>query len=117
MDTTLGIGVSIDLKEKDQFRSDFDLLSNEAFTNYNVHTSVQGVKFSQWLPLPLSLRHWSLVRPDFGRHVNALHQAANMGNADRISVLYSFMNNIVVKLSAVGSSNTLPDVKSTLIRI
>jgi ubiquitin-protein ligase len=113
-DTTLGIGVSIDLKEKDLFRSEFDLLSEEAFTNYKVRTSVQGVEFSHWLPLPLSSRHWNLVRPDIGRRVNALHQAANMGNADRVSVLYSFMNNIVIHFSAVGSSNTRPDATSTL---
>ena len=114
MDTTLGIGASINLKEKDLFRSEFDLLSEEAFTNYEVRTSVQSVNFSHWLPLLLSPQHWNLVRPDIGRRVNALHQAANMGNADRVSVLYSFMNNIVIQFSAVGGTNTRPDAKSTL---
>lgn len=37
-----------------------------------------------------------------------------MGSADRVSVLYSFMNNIVIQFSAVGSSNTRPNAKSTL---
>lgn len=39
MDTTLEIGVSINLKEKDLFRSEFDLLSEEAFTDYEVRIS------------------------------------------------------------------------------
>lgn len=55
--TKLGIGVSISGGRKPVFRSEFDLLSNEAFNLFDVRKSIQGVWFDKWLPIPLSRRH------------------------------------------------------------
>lgn len=62
MDVRLGIGVSVTGVNKPVLRSEFDLLSQEAFFQHDVHHSVQGVAFDKWPPLPLSRRHWKGIR-------------------------------------------------------
>lgn len=57
MNTKLGIGVAVLPSRRPVFRSEFDLLSLEAFFQHGVRTSVQGVHFDKWLPLPPSRRH------------------------------------------------------------
>lgn len=84
MDVKLGIGVSVTGGNKPVLRSDFDLLSQEAFFQHDVRRSVQGVVFDKWLPLPLSRRHWMARRvlrsPVFGLFIATLAcEAASSG--------------------------------------
>lgn len=55
MDSTLGIGVSLSrLPRTGEIRSvtpSLDLLSLRAFTKQSVRKSIDGVKFTHWLPL------------------------------------------------------------------
>ncbi|KAF2474464.1 uncharacterized protein BDR25DRAFT_301792 [Lindgomyces ingoldianus] len=112
MDTKLGIGVSIKSRgRRPVFQTEFDLLSNEAFTMLKVRKSILGMPFNSWLPLPLSRRHWNLVRLDAMHSIGSLRKAAHMEQSSKVDVLYHFMNNIVVQFSndAEGS-----DARSTL---
>lgn len=54
MDAKLGIGITVTGGNKPGLRSEFDLLSQEAFFQHGVRRSVQGVAFDKWLPMPLS---------------------------------------------------------------
>ncbi|KAK3675994.1 hypothetical protein LTR78_004186 [Recurvomyces mirabilis] len=50
----LGVGVYI---ERRSIQSEFDIISEDAFTKLGVRRSVQGLYFDNWLPLPLSENH------------------------------------------------------------
>ncbi len=41
--------------------SEFDLLSEKGFFQYEIKRSVQGVRFEHWLPLPISEDHFEKV--------------------------------------------------------
>ena len=113
--TKLGIGISISSGKKPTFRSEFDLLSNEAYSNFGVRKSIQGVAFQKWLPLPLSRRHWNLVRLNAAHALEGLRVAAKMQETDKIAVLYHMMNTIVVQFSSdAARSWAQPDARSTL---
>jgi ubiquitin-protein ligase len=100
LDAKLGIGVSIAGGKRSTFRSEFDLISHEAFANHGVRKSIQGVPFGYWLPLPLSRRHWNLVRLDTYSGLRSLHHMARLERSNEVEVLYSFMNSIVIQFSA-----------------
>ncbi|KAH6644802.1 hypothetical protein C7974DRAFT_430483 [Boeremia exigua] len=102
MDAKLGIGISITGGNKPSLRSEFDLLSQEAFFQHDVRQSVQGVKFEKWLPLPLSRRHWNGVRVNTAMCLRSIHSSAKMrsNEPDGIEVLYYLMNNVVVQFSS-----------------
>lgn len=115
LETQLGIGVSLASGKRKTFRSEFDLISNEAFISHGVRKSIQGVPFEYWLPLPLSRRHWNLVRLRAYNKLAFLHQVAELETPNEVEVLYSFMNSIVIQFSA--DSERLyngPDERSTL---
>ncbi|KAH7066985.1 hypothetical protein BKA63DRAFT_537376 [Paraphoma chrysanthemicola] len=117
MDTKLGIGVAVVGGRRPTFRSEFDLLSQEAFFQHGVHRSIQGVKFDKWLPLPLSRRHWNRVKTNVTACIKVIHDFAKMENKEpgHVDVLYSFMNNIVVQFSADAEKGySRPDCRSTL---
>ena len=115
METKLGIGVSISGGRKPVLRSEFDLLSNEAYNNFGVRKSVQGVAFEKWLPLPLSHRHWRLVRHNASHALESLRVAAHLNDRDSMAVLYHMMNTIVVQFSSdADRSWNQPDKRSTL---
>jgi ubiquitin-protein ligase len=99
MDTKLGIGVSFTGGKRPVFRSEFDLLSNEAYRLYGIRKSIQGVRFQRWLPLPLTRRHWSSVQWDAGITLGVLHRDSKVGGKDKVTVLYHFLNTIVVQFS------------------
>ncbi|KAH3916731.1 hypothetical protein HBH56_062440 [Parastagonospora nodorum] len=101
MDTQLGIGVAISGGYRPVFRSEFDLLSQEAFEQHRVRRSIQGVLFDKWLPLPLSRRHWNQVRAMAAARLRDIHGFAQMANQEPgyVDVLYHFMNTIVVQFS------------------
>lgn len=115
MDTKLGIGVSIAGGRRPVFRSEFDLLSNEAYNLFDVRESIQGVQFDKWLPLPLSRRHWKTVQQNAGYALEGLRVAAKMQEPDKVTVLYYFMNTIVVQFSNDFARRwDKPDARSTL---
>ncbi|CAK7197962.1 hypothetical protein SEUCBS139899_000614 [Sporothrix eucalyptigena] len=70
----LGVGVSTVLRgtHKNGLESEFDLISREAFATLNVRRSSQSIEFDQWLPLPLSRRHWLRVRYDVVKCLEAI---------------------------------------------
>lgn len=115
MATKLGVGVSISGSKKFVLRSEFDLISNEAYNNFDVRKSVQGVAFEKWLPLPLSRRHWQLVRHNASHALEGLRVAANLQGTENMAVLYHMMNAIVVQFSSDASRSWhQPDKRSTL---
>ena len=115
--TKLGVGVSIlHTRKEGSFASEFDFLSKEAFDDHKVRRSVQGVPFEHWLPLPISRRHWRMVKPDLDIALVDLSKEARLENSSSVNVIYHFMNDVVVHFSRdaedayrVGSSS-----KSTL---
>lgn len=94
MDTKLGIGVSIQGGRRPVLRSEFDLLSQEAFFQHGVHRSIQGVRFDRWLPLPLSRRHWKSVKTNAMSCLEGIHSKAKMTITEphRVDVLYHFID-------------------------
>ncbi|KAF2621418.1 hypothetical protein BU25DRAFT_416089 [Macroventuria anomochaeta] len=117
MDAKLGIGISITGGNKPVLRSEFDLLSQEAFFQHDVRRSVQGVEFDKWLPLPLSRRHWKGVKTNAVACLQSIHNHAGIRSSepDDIDVLYYLMNNVVVQFSAdAGKGFRQPDERSTL---
>jgi ubiquitin-protein ligase len=102
MDTKLGIGVEIVGSKRPVFRSEFDMLSQDAFYQHGVRRSIQGVTFDKWLPLPLSPRHWSQVKMNAKLCLKAIRNDAKMEKKELgdVDVLYHFMNSIVVQFSA-----------------
>ncbi|OAL42903.1 hypothetical protein IQ07DRAFT_593538 [Pyrenochaeta sp. DS3sAY3a] len=113
----LGIGVSVVSGRHPIFRSEFDMLSQEAFFQHGIRTSIQGVDFDKWLPLPLSHRHWNQVRTNATACLKSIHDYAGMATfaADDVDVLYHFMNTIVVQFSTETELGyTGPDSRSTL---
>lgn len=100
MTVKLGVGVHIHSRGREgTFESEFDLLSQQAFRDYGIRTSVQGLSFEYWLPLPISRRHWRLVRADVSGSLRKLACAAKLKDVSDINVIYHFMNDIVVKFS------------------
>jgi ubiquitin-protein ligase len=115
MTAKLGIGVSITGGRKPFFRSEFDLLSNEAYNLFHIRKSIQGVGFDKWLPIPLSRRHWRTVQQNAGHALEGLRVAAKLRETDQVAVLYHFMNTIVVQFSHdAARSWGKPDARSTL---
>lgn len=100
MKVKLGVGVHIHRRGREgTFESEFDLLSQQAFRDYEIRTSVQGLGFEHWLPLPISRRHWRSVRAEVSGSLGKLAHAASLKDKSDISVIYQFMNDIVVNFS------------------
>ncbi|KAF3031322.1 hypothetical protein E8E12_000998 [Didymella heteroderae] len=117
MNAKLGIGISVTGGNKPVLRSEFDLLSQEAFFQHNVRRSVQGVPFDKWLPLPLSRRHWKGAKSNAIACLRAIHDHTGMRSKEPgdIAVLYYLMNNVVVQFSADAEKGfRQPDERSTL---
>lgn len=111
----LGIGVSISGGKRPVLRSEFDLVSQEAFFQHGVRRSIQGVPFDRWLPLPLSRRHWNAVRRPAALALDGLRFEANMEAQGRAGVLFSLMTTVVVQFSEdADRSFKQPDARSTL---
>lgn len=99
-DAQLGVGVHIDKKGRiGSFESEFDLLSLEAFESYNVRRAVQGGSFENWLPLPISRRHYSSIKTLVEHRLQVLAQGARYPSSEPEKVIYGFMSDIVVRLS------------------
>lgn len=115
MKVNLGVGVHIHSRGREgTFESEFDLLSQQAFQGYGIKTSVQGLAFEYWLPLPISRRHWRSVRADVSGSLRQLAYAANLIDASDVNVIYHFMNDIVVKSSQEAEKCFDYDTESSL---
>ncbi|XWW97303.1 hypothetical protein V2A60_005285 [Cordyceps javanica] len=97
--------------------SEFDLVSHDAYEKLRVRRSVHGIPYQYWLPLPLARGHWLRVRDQAGVTLCLIAQrvvvvaaaaAANKpgrgpsgpgGAATAVAALFSFMNDIVVRLN------------------
>ncbi|UPX16333.1 E2 ubiquitin-conjugating enzyme [Ascochyta rabiei] len=113
----LGCGISVTGGKKPILRSEFDLLSQEAFFQHNVRRSIQGVKFDKWQPLPLSRRHWNGVKTNATACLHSIHSHAGIlsNEPEDIDVVYHLMNSVVVQFSAdVEKGFRQPDERSTL---
>ena len=116
LEAKLGVGVNISGRGKQgMLGSEFDLLSQQAFDKFHVRRSIQGLLFEHWLPLPISRRHWRSVRADVDASLTKLAQGANIPTSEaNVGVLYSFMSDIVVKLSNEAKETWGDRPKSTL---
>ena len=115
MKIRLGVGVHIRRRGLEgTFASEFDLLSQQAYQDHGIRSSVQGLPFEHWLPLPISRRHWRLVREDVSRSLRSLAYGANLIDKSDISVIYHFMNDVVVKFSQGAENSFNHDSQSSL---
>lgn len=91
----LGIGVQVQGRD---IASEFDLISREAYKTLAVRTSIHGLPFTFWLPLPLAENHWTRVRKQAQRDISLIARAASI-NGPTENAIYAFMNDVVVRLS------------------
>lgn len=100
---SLGIGVDCRGTKIGTFRSEFDLVSRNAFFNLNVRASVYGQRFQYWLPLPLSHGHWRGVKDEATTQLHHMGLKMSQGKPgaapDNAAVLFTFMNDIIVRLN------------------
>lgn len=114
----LGVGVNIQRRGREgTFESEFDLLSQQAFRDYDIRKSVQGLPFEYWLPLPISRRHWRLVVADVSDCLRKLAFAAQLKDVSGVNVVYHFMNDIVVKFSQEAEKCFDKDRQSSLTHV
>ncbi|KAK5114433.1 hypothetical protein LTR85_010256 [Meristemomyces frigidus] len=95
----LGVGIHIN---KRSMQSEFDLISQQAFSDLGVRRSIQGLQFEHWLPLPLSENHWKRVEYLAEQALTSIGRSASV-QGPMVNVLYTFMNDVVVKLSQAAS--------------
>ena len=107
----LGIGVTAD---RGQLASEFDLLSEDAYLKLGIRRSIHGISFSSWLPLPLSWRHWRIVRGGAREPLENLKSQIKVPDPSIADVMYTFMNDIVVRLNQVATDWRHEDERSTL---
>ncbi|KAL8923812.1 MAG: hypothetical protein Q9172_002960 [Xanthocarpia lactea] len=111
----LGVGVRVGQWGKERkLSSEFDLLSHEAFHQYCVRRSIQGLPFEHWLPLPISQRHFRKVGPDMLNSLSKLASAGKCVDSSHFSVISHFMNDIVVSFSAEAERCPKYGPRSTL---
>ncbi|TRX90893.1 hypothetical protein FHL15_008098 [Xylaria flabelliformis] len=111
----LGVGVTVD---KGQISSEFDLISEEAYLHMGVRHSIQHLRFSHWLPLPISRLHWNRVREDAQHSLSEITphlKSASSSNIPNAHVLFTWMNDVVVRLNLDAEKfNSEGSKKSTL---
>ena len=98
----LGIGVQVQHRDP-KTSSEFDLISREAFEKLAVRTSIQGLPFTLWLPLPLAENHWTRVKKHAQQDISLVARAASI-NGPTEDVIYTMMNHVVVQLSKEAES-------------
>ncbi|KAG6354607.1 hypothetical protein INS49_004625 [Diaporthe citri] len=82
---------------------EFDLISQTAFRDLGIRTSAYGCRFGEWLPLPLSERHWEQVEGDALQCLDRLAETMYSGfrhspTSDALDVLTTLMDAHVLKL-------------------
>jgi ubiquitin-protein ligase len=102
----LGIGVNVIQRGRQgTLESEFDLLSLQAYKDFGIRRSVQGLRFQYWLPLPLSPRHYESVKEEVRASAIEISVAANLNPSTPVFMIYNFMNDVVVKLSQEASKS------------
>ena len=117
MRTNLGVGVHVaGWGRQKELESEFDLLSQQAFKQFRIRRSIQGLGFEYWLPLSLSRRHWRSASADVRTSLSKLAQAASIPNDSgyNIEVIYNFMTSVVAKLSKEAEKTWGAPIISTL---
>lgn len=106
----LGVGIAVQGRK---LQSEFDYISMEAVEKLKICTSVQGLPFSLWLPLPFSESHWQRVKEVAGTSLATIGAAADISGPVE-NVLYAFMNDVTVKLceATSGDSNVSSNDRS-----
>ncbi|KAI1409813.1 hypothetical protein F5Y13DRAFT_85511 [Hypoxylon sp. FL1857] len=108
----LGVGVSIN---RGQIASEFDLLSYDAFEHWGHRQSVNNIRFEHWLPLPISHQHWRRVKGDVKDSLcKMVRNLRNVGAFGEAQVLFTFMNDVVVRLNQVAEEKSQELQKSNL---
>ncbi|KAI0894330.1 hypothetical protein F4806DRAFT_119603 [Annulohypoxylon nitens] len=93
----LGVGVSVN---RGQIASEFDLLSQDAFQHWEHRSAINNIPFEHWLPLPIAHHHWRRVKGDVKDALKAIKdQIKNVGPFGEAQVLFTFMNDVVVRLN------------------
>ncbi|KAK7048446.1 ubiquitin-CONJUGAT-2 domain-containing protein [Favolaschia claudopus] len=106
--SVLGIGVAFDPRTR-ILSSDFDWLSQRAFTDYGIRKSVQKRDFTFFLPLAFSREHFTRVHPQIWKHLEEIDSAVQKAakgteqpqrsqRHEVVAVVYRMMTNIVVSL-------------------
>lgn len=100
----LGIGIAFTPAGRiPRVDSEFDLVSYEAFQKLKVRKSVHGIPYEQWLPLPISHRHWYRVRGAadiaLGEMAWRISKPRGGFSVTSVGVIFTFMNDIVVRLN------------------
>lgn len=102
----LGVGVDVALRGKQgRLKSEFDLLSFEAFTDHRIRQSVQGLRFTHFLPLAISRKHFQRVHAKIEPSIREIATAAQLNNTSPSVVIITFMNDIVVTLCDLARDN------------
>ena len=65
--------------------SEFDLLSEKAYKIFKIRTSVQGIEFEHWLPLPLSRRHYQMVKERIEPSLREIASDARLTSTSTVS--------------------------------
>ncbi|KAF2765547.1 hypothetical protein EJ03DRAFT_252118, partial [Teratosphaeria nubilosa] len=112
-DVILGVGVSVGEKN---IHSEFDLISEEAFFTLRIRDSVHGIAFGHWLPLPIAETHWARVKTQINLDSMLRGMYDNAGTTGPlVNVVYTIMNDTVVRLSNQASGNWMaPSASSRL---
>ncbi|KAK3682282.1 hypothetical protein B0T22DRAFT_385747 [Podospora appendiculata] len=101
LEEKLGVGVKVNFEDgrhrQGKLESEFELLSHTAFHRYRIRTSIHGLDFDHWLPLPISQGHWRRVKDEAEDSLSAIGRDANRGSSS--SVLYAFMTDIITRLN------------------
>ncbi|KAI0542782.1 hypothetical protein GGR58DRAFT_452006 [Xylaria digitata] len=116
----LGVGVAV---SGGQVSSEFDLVSEEAYTHMNIRSSIHNIRFQHWLPLPISRRHWNQVREGahgtlarIASHLKAPSSSSSSSGTLNAHVLFTFMNDVVVRLNKVTEKTETNDSKKSTLR-
>ncbi|KAI0153043.1 hypothetical protein GGR57DRAFT_154322 [Xylariaceae sp. FL1272] len=102
--TALGVGVKV---SRGDISSEFDLISRKAFFDLHIRASINNISFQLWLPLPISRRHWSRVTGEAHDILSQMRVTMNIKDRFNEQVLYTFMNNIVVRLNQTAEQQSI----------
>ncbi|KAI1391828.1 uncharacterized protein F4822DRAFT_106046 [Hypoxylon trugodes] len=95
----LGVGISF---SRGHIASEFDLISQEAFSDLRIRKSVNNIPFNHWLPLPISHKHWGQVKNECAKSLDDLKPyLKNTEHFGKAEALFTFMNDVVVRLNQV----------------
>ena len=115
IEVRLGVGVHIRRRALEgTFASEFDLLSQQAYQDHGIRSSVQGLPFEHWLPLPISRRRWRLVREDMSRSLRSLAYGVNLIDKSDICVICHFVDDVMVNFSQDAENSFNHDSQGSL---